>query len=101
MSENGTCEPGKSARQPYWTIKLPGGIEAKFGGKEIFSIILISIFGFFVYGLIQAHDTKSETHAKTVVEALEATTYVLTLTQDERVKLNLAKPKRIREMERQ
>jgi len=87
-------------RLPYITIKLPFGMELKFGGKELFTIIVLFLLATPILYVMLKHDETTTKVLIELVETQEATTYVLTLTQDERQKLNLAKPKRIREMER-
>jgi len=98
MSEE---EQPKNGNAPYFVWKLPFfGMEIKVGGREVFSILLLFAIATPVLYLILIHDEKTESILRDLVMAQEATTYVLTLSQEERTKLQLQKPKRIREMER-
>lgn len=89
-----------NGRQTYISWKLPFDMEVKFGGREVFTIIVLFLLATPILYILLIHDQKMEQHMISQTEAQEATTYVLTLSQEERQKLNLAKPKRIREMER-
>lgn len=94
------------ADRPYLTFSF-AGIVIKFGGKEILSIMIAAIIGLPIVTGLYLHDVKAddklskiEAAVKESAEASDATNYILTLNQDERERLNLAMPKRIREMRR-
>lgn len=103
----------KDERPPYFSIAV-GNIALKFGGKEIVSILIALIIGGPIAFGIFLHDQKQvgatahimgklseiKDYMQAQTEAQDATNYILTLSQEDREKLNLNKPKRIRNMER-
>lgn len=95
-------ESGKdNGKLPYLMWKIPFlGVELKFGGREVFTVIIVVAIAIPLSLFMKSHDDDVKGMLKSLVEAQEATTYVLTLSQEDRQKLNLAKPKRIRDMER-
>lgn len=91
-------------KQPYLTFSF-AGIQIKFGGKEILSIMIATVVGGPIIAGLYLHDRKAderyitiESAIKDAADAADATNYILTLSQDDREKLNLSVPKRIREM---
>jgi len=101
MSENTqSSDITGNGRQPYFTWKLPFGMEIKVGGKEVFTVIILFLLATPLTYFLIKHDESMRIILINLEEAQEATTYVLTLSQEERQKLNLTKPKKIREMER-
>lgn len=107
MSDSCEDNDKKQEKQPYMTFKF-AGMEIKFGGKELLSIMIAILVGGPVIAGLYLHDGKTdqrlaniEAAVKDGADASDATNYILTLSQPERERLNLAMPKRIREMRRE
>lgn len=101
-----SCEDKKQDNRPYLTFSFAGMV-IKFGGKEILSIMIAALIGGPVIAGLYLHDEKTDRRLASIEfaikdssDASDATNYILTLSQQEREKLNLAMPKRIREMRR-
>jgi len=98
-------EPEES-RHSYLTVKFMGA-DIKFGGKEVTLVVLALLMAAPVVAGLYLHDKRDsedslqlKTFMRAQIESTDATNYILTLSQTDREKLNLSKPKRIREMER-
>jgi len=106
------CDDDSVDRRPYMSIKFMGA-ELKFGGKEVTAMIIALLIGVpIVAGVYLSGEERKREHSQqisettvlikridTVLEAQDATTYVLSLTNEERQNLQLTKPKRVRDME--
>jgi hypothetical protein len=96
------------------SVKGPGGIGLSFKGPHLFPVILMLVLAGIFGVLFYQAETKADVRQWTIVstmnklseltEKAEATQrsmiYVLTLSQAEREKLALLKPKELREMQR-
>jgi predicted negative regulator of RcsB-dependent stress response len=80
-------------------VNSPWG-KIKTSGSITLLVIIFGAAGIFGWNKLQAHDETSNSHLSKILEAQEATNYILTLSQDDRNKLQLTKPKAVREMER-
>ena len=90
------------------------GIGAKFSGPQVTCVVVLLLLGAFLgYAIYQhnadAHESLTAVvHAQEAVkdelkqnrEVQEAMMYILSLTQAEREKLNLTKPKKLQDMQR-
>jgi predicted exporter len=97
----------------------------RFEGKQLFPVLLTCLFALFIGYILWVHDTRADTREQAAVSSLShvqaaidrqekairekiekeqsnqrVLVYVLSLTQDERTKLNLTKPPELREMQR-
>jgi hypothetical protein len=102
----------------YIEIKTPFGFVIKFGGRELFSVVIMSLCVAVIGVMLHQHDAAAQSQAIVVIKALdenretvrkslqenkdttEALIYVLTLSDAEKKSLGLIKPKRLRELER-
>lgn len=95
-------------------VRAPFGWAAKFTGAQSMCAIVLILLGIIVAGGIWWHNGEAKAASDKVVavqqevkeemktnrEALEAVIYVLSLPQSERDKLNLARPRKLVEMQR-
>lgn len=83
-----------------------GPFTMKFGGRELFNVVVILMaIGFIAY-FIHQHDDKTEKALVSTIKAVDENTqsldvliYVNSLPIEERSKLNIQKPRKLREME--
>lgn len=101
----------------YIEVKTPFGFSVKFGGRELFSIIIMMLSVGFVGFFIYKHDAQAQVQALNITNALqenkdtvrkvlgenkettEALIYMMTLSDTEKRSLLLRKPKRLMELE--
>lgn len=114
------CPLGDTDRESsknYIEIRTPFGFNIKFGGRELFSVIMVTTLAAVIAFFINAHDVAASDSNKAVIEALnankravtdalkeqrevtEALIYMMTLSDEEKKKLQFSKPKRIRDLE--
>ena len=95
-------------------VKGPGGMGFSFSGQQMFPLILILLLGSIFGYLFFNSDLKADERSKHTVTAIHEMTksneraestqramiFVLSLSQEERQKLNLMKPRELSEMQR-
>lgn len=96
------------------SIKGPGGMGFSFKGSQLFPAILVLLLGVGFGYMLYVHDSKGADRYHENIAALKqmseavsksestqrAMIYVLTLSQPDREKLNLMKPRELQEMQR-
>lgn len=94
-------------KDPQYIEFKVGPFMMKFGGRELFNVIVTLIAVGMIAWLVHDHDEKTnktlEQSIKSIddnTESLNVLIYVNSLPIEERTKLNLQKPKKLREMER-
>lgn len=95
-------------------VEGPAGIGLTFKGQQLFPAILVILFSLVFAYLFFTHDAKDDARAAATIAALKgvqdatvkadatqrAMIYVLSLSQEDRQKLNILKPKEITDMQR-
>lgn len=90
------------------------GLGAKFSGPQVTCVIVLLILGAVVGAMVYQHNSEAHESMSSVVRAQEAVKaelqasretqeamiYVMSLTQAEREKLNLSRPKKLADMQR-
>ena len=102
--QKGTSENGETQ---YIEFKV-GPFTMKFGGRELFNIIItLMALGFITY-VVHEHDKHQEIVLTNAVTSLHDNTdtlnvliYVNSLPVEDRAKLNLQKPDKLKKMEKQ
>lgn len=82
-------------------FKLPF-LSGEISGEKVIYVILAGVIAYGLYLHDEKNDTRwahVEKHMANQVDSADATNYILTLSAAEREKLNLQKPKRIRQLE--
>lgn len=111
--ENESCETGDD-KGASLTVSGPGGLKGVLRGGNVQVFIYMFMLGAMTWAAIYIHDMKDEArdkqntveiaeireNQKTNTEMLHVMIYVLSLTEAERAKLAITKPKSLREMER-
>ncbi len=95
-------------------LKGPGGLGFSFKGQQLFPVVLVLLLSAVFSYLFFISDTKADSRGILTVKAIEEMTasnvkaeatqramiYVLSLSQEERQKLNLNKPRELYDMQR-
>lgn len=95
-------------------VKGPAGFGLSFRGQQLFPVILVLLLGTIFGYLFFQSDTKADVRGKETVVVIQelkaavdkfdstqrAVIYVLSLSQEERQRLNLMKPKELSDMQR-
>ena len=101
-------------RNEELNVEGPAGLKFAFKGTQLFPAILVLLLGAIFGYLFFQHDGKDDDRSKATIAALKtvgdtnvkaeatqrAMIYVLSLSQEERQKLNLLKPKELSDMQR-
>lgn len=115
MSHQDPTEQGNDPQsQDSVELKGPAGLAASLKGKNLTSYLVVVVAAFFLFYIIQTRDSKNMEMLNSIdagqkrVEAIlkeqqalnEAFIYVLTLTPEQREKLNLQRPASLERMRR-